>query len=292
MTPRASSSRRLLALVVSGALTLPLAAPIARAAGPTTTQSVEQLAEQAYQLHEQGKFTDAIAVYLKVYEISKAGAVLYNVATIYDRKLHEREAAAEFYRRYLRSPDAEAEIVKRAVERLEALKKEAEAEPPLAPPPTGSVTPPPPPPVAPPTVAPPPPTPEPPPQRSSAWRTTGLVVGAVGLGGLAASAVAAIAAKSRNDQANNLCNGSACTTEQGVLLAHDAGTYATISTATFAAGAALVGVGLVVYLVAPWSTPAPASGDATAASAATRPTLTLEPLIGPGTTGTMLRGSF
>ena len=43
----------------------------------------------------EGKHAEAIATYLKVYELSSASVVLLNIANIYDRKLHERELASD-----------------------------------------------------------------------------------------------------------------------------------------------------------------------------------------------------
>src|SRR5690349_16640257 len=63
----------------------------ARAAEPQAVQTAEQLANRAYDEHAAGKYPEAIASYLKAYELSNAGVILFNVATIYDRKLHERE---------------------------------------------------------------------------------------------------------------------------------------------------------------------------------------------------------
>jgi hypothetical protein len=87
-------------------------------------------------------------------------------------------------------------------------------------------------------------------------------------------------AKSKNDDANSVCNGAACTTPRGVTLAHDAGTFATASTVTFAAGAGLLGVGAAMFFFAPRA--AGGGGGAVA----------VDPQIGPGRAGLSLQGSF
>src|SRR5258708_15957626 len=98
---------------------LSLAAPAF--AQTDSAQTVEQLANLAYEQHAAGKYPEAIATYLKAYEISKAAEILFNVATIYDRKLHERELAADYYRRYIRTPEAHPDLLDRATDGLTGL---------------------------------------------------------------------------------------------------------------------------------------------------------------------------
>jgi hypothetical protein len=108
-----------------------IAASPARAAdagAPPPALSAEQLADRAYELHAAGRYVESIAMYLKAYEASNAGVTLLNVATIYDRKLHERALASDYYRRYLRAPDAEPDLVQKANRRLAALKIEEDAD--------------------------------------------------------------------------------------------------------------------------------------------------------------------
>src|SRR3954464_11901786 len=93
------------------ALATSVASPIALAAPAPEAKTAEQLANEAYEQHTAGRYAEAIATYLRVYEMSKAGTVLFNVATIYDRKMHERDLAMDYYRRYLRAADAEPALV-------------------------------------------------------------------------------------------------------------------------------------------------------------------------------------
>lgn len=288
--------RRLVAWATAAAIAVQLEAPLARAgdanAAQASAQTAEQLGNQAYELHQQGKYAESIATYLRAYELSKASVILFNVATIYDRKLHERALASDYYRRYLAATDAEPGLVQKANERLETLKREKEAEekPPAATPVVvpsapqtvgpaqGAAAPP-----AAPTPASPPPAPaaaEPPGPRSPGWRTAGIIVGATGVAGIAASMALGYAAKTKNDDANAVCNGAACTSASGVAWAHDAGTLATASTITFAAGAGLVGVGAVMFFFAP------------RVARADRSPVAVDPQIGPGHAGLLLHGSF
>jgi tetratricopeptide (TPR) repeat protein len=260
MTPtnRPLRSFRRVGAAIGVAIALSLASAPSRAAPPKS--EVEQLASEAYAQQAAGKYPEAIATYMKAYELSHAGAILFNIAMIYDRRLDEHALAIEFFRRYLQAPDAEAEFVKVATERVSALKHEADEE---------SARRKAPPPPEPPTTAPEAPAapssaqdaaPPPPPRKESAeragagtWRATSLVVGGVGLASLGASVVLGLVAKSKNDEANGLCDASTCKTTQGVDADHQAGKLATAATVTFIAGAALVATGVTLYFVAPRS---------------------------------------
>ncbi len=249
-------------LVSLASFILQLAAPpcFAQTAEPpqpaAQQQTVEQLANLAYEQHKEGKYAESISTYLKAYEISKASDIIFNVATIYDRKLHERELAADYYRRYIRTPDPNPELVKRATERLTGLKKETEEEAAkkaaAAPPSAGQ---------APNGTSAPAargaeagPTPE---EReasmnaSRAWKTAGIIVGATGVAGILASLALGYEAKLNNDNANKVCSGTTCSSQSGVDDANHAGTWATASTITFGVGAALTVTGLAFIFAAP-----------------------------------------
>jgi hypothetical protein len=255
------------AVFASLALPLSLAAPPALAqTSAEQQQTVEQLASQAYELHQQGKFAESIAVYLKAYEISKASDIIFNVATIYDRKLHERELAADYYRRYIRTPDPNPDLVKRATERLTGLKKEAEEEQAKrnAAPPSSAAGAAKGAPNAP--AAPTGPTPE---EREAriregrTWRTAGIIIGAVGVAGLIGSGALAYSAVQNNKSADKLCNGSSCGSQQGVDDATRAGNLANWSTYTFAGGAGLTAIGIVMIFAAPKPLPLAGAGSLT-----------------------------
>ncbi len=252
-------------------------------ADETGAQKVEQLANKAYQLHAEGRFAEAIATYLSAYEIGKAAELLFNVASIYDRKLHERELAAEYYRRYILAADADPNLVKRATERLTALKREADeaaAPPAAAAPATANAQPAPPPP--PPAVEVPAPPAAAPSSSGGGWRVAGVVIGGTGLAGVAVSLALGAAAKSANDDANAMCNGAACRTQQGVDDAHRAGVYATASTASFIGGLGLVAAGVTMYLAAPRGPSSRSQGA----------TVEVSPAVGQDATGLVVAGRF
>jgi tetratricopeptide (TPR) repeat protein len=294
-----SNVRRIVCGALGGSLLLAAAAPrerCARAAEPDSAQAAEALTDQAYAQHAAGKHAEAIGTYLRAYELSKAGAILFNIAAIYDRKLRERALAIEYYRRYVQAPDATPEFVQKALARLAVLKREADdeeqARSKLPPAPIAASTPPEyrepasaPPPAEPPApVAPAPHTEDAAPIASRGsgwrgWRTTGVIVGGVGLAGIGASLALGLVAKGKNDDANALCGPSSCASERGVSLDRQAADFATAATVTFVVGAALVASGVTLYLVAPRS---PASSAHMA----------LSPLVGASGAGFAIHGSL
>jgi hypothetical protein len=282
-----------------------LTAPCARATdaeAPAPSMSAQQLADQAYELHEAGRYLEAIAMYLKVYELSNVGVALLNVGTIYDRKLHERGPAIEFYRRYVNGPDADRDLARKTNARIAALKLE---EVPLSPAgPTDPIAAH----LADPTEShgteaaashenavaavplqaasaqrlPPsllaPRNPEVPPEHHE-WRTAGIVLTVTGAASIGASLTLGLLAKLKNDDANGVCNGSVCPTSDGVNLAHQAGSLATAATATFFGGLALAGGGAVMIALAPHD--------------GARPThLAIAPRVGASGAGLILAGDF
>jgi hypothetical protein len=249
---------RLWAMIAAAALALQLAGAPAHAAGPAPDPSAEELAEQAYKLQQAGKFAEAIGTYVRAYNLSPMGAILFNVATLYDHKLHERALAMEYFRRYLQAPDADPGFIKKATERLSVLKTEVEAEErsrrtlPTAPPPAPT-----------PPVSSSPPAPPLAPARDTApsegasggsgWRTAGVVIGATGIAGLGASMVLGLLMKNKNDDANQFCDTSTCRDPQGVTLEHQSSTLGSAATVAFVAGASLLATGVTVFLIAPSS---------------------------------------
>jgi tetratricopeptide (TPR) repeat protein len=245
------------------------------APGRLAQPSAQDLADRAYDLYVAGDYAASIAAYLKAYDASNAAVTLLNIATIYDRKLHERDLAGEYYRRYLRAPDAEPDLVQKAAGRLTAL-KQGEAKP--AEPPAGPLRPTPPSmaPMAQATVA----DAGDAPGRPGALRTAGVILVAAGLTSLGVSLVLGLLAHGKNDDANALCNGNVCNDPEGVTLAHQAGTLATASTVAFCASIGLAGGGLAMILLAP------RAPDSRA------PRLAMGPSLGSHGAGLSLGGAF
>jgi len=105
-----------------------------------------------------------------------------------------------------------------------------------------------------PPAASPPPT-EPQALGGTAVKVIGVVVGGVGVAGLALGSVFALDAKSKNDQAlqPQNCRTSSLCTQTGLNLTSDARTSAAESTIAFAVGGALVAGGILMWVVAPSS---------------------------------------
>ena len=108
----------------------------------------------------------------------------------------------------------------------------------------------------------------------------GIVVGAVGVAGLAVGTGLGLAAKSSFDDSEQHCEGSFCHPE-GLDLRDQAGLQADVATALFSIGAAAVVAGVVLVITAPSDDTTP-----TAASAAVRLRL------GVGPTGALVDGSW
>ena len=240
-------------------------------------QAVEALTNQAYELTAQNKYSEAIGAYMKAYELSNAGAILFNIATIYDRKLHERSLAMEYFRRYLQARDAVPDFARKAADRLSELKAEEAAEArarssvQVTPPPATSTT----------GATSPPPSPPPADTGVSLLKPVGIVLGALGLAGVGTSLALGALAKSKNTDADQYCSATACSTNQGVTLEHQAGDFATASTVTFISGATLLAVGVTLFFAAPHGgTKAPAGS------------ITVEPTVGASSGGLRVEGTF
>jgi tetratricopeptide (TPR) repeat protein len=251
-----------------------LALPAVARADDTKVHTAEDLANQAYAQASEGKYAEAISSYMKAYEVSKAPAILFNIAAICDRRLHERKLAMEYYRRYLEANDLDPEFAKKATERLSALKAEMAAEdkarssvPIQSQPAEGPGH----------DTAPPPP-----PERSNAMLPLGIVVGSVGLAAAGVGLALGVMAKGKYDQANVFCGQNWCGSSEGVNLDQQANSLATASTGTVIGGAVLIALG-VTFIVA--GLPHHKSGSPTAS-------ISVTPQVGPSSGGMAVVGSF
>lgn len=132
-------------------------------------------------------------------------------------------------------------------------------------------------------TAPPPPTG---PDNSNV-RTIGLVVGGVGVAGLAVAGVLGGLAKSKNDEAlAKYCDQDNCTDEKGIVLTNDAKTLAIGSTVGFVLGGVTLATGAVLILYPALAKPSsPTSGKTS-----TRRPSPPEIVVGPGSL--TVRGRF
>jgi serine/threonine-protein kinase len=102
------------------------------------------------------------------------------------------------------------------------------------------------------SLAPARPRPDPPP-RGKTQRAVGYTLGIAGIAGLGVGGYFGIVAIDRNARSKHACrpNDPSLCNARGVRLRRDAQTAATASTLAFAAGGALFGTGLVLWLTAP-----------------------------------------
>lgn len=244
----------------------PAAAPGSSGGGATAGTgggSGEELAAQAYEAYRREEFAQAISLYLRAYQATPSSEILFNVATIYDKKLHEPDLAIDYYRRFLRESD-DAALVPKASDRLNALRAEREA---AKGPTSGAAA----------ASTDPAQTKEEDPGRT--MRTAGLVIGAAGLVGVVVGSVFGLNAKSKNDEAADMCSGTVCRDPRAIPLTSDAQAAATVSTIAFAAGGVALAGGAALYFLAPKK---PSGGTG----------LQVAPQVGLGSAGLVLGGSW
>jgi tetratricopeptide (TPR) repeat protein len=115
---------------VAVALALPapvVAQPAAPATADDQVKKVEALAAEAQAKYAEGKYQDAIRLYLQAHQLVAEPAILYNVAVIYDQQVRDPEIATEYYRRYIMDPGADPEAVTKATQRIQELRAQREA---------------------------------------------------------------------------------------------------------------------------------------------------------------------
>jgi len=109
-------------------------------------------------------------------------------------------------------------------------------------------------------------------------KTAGLVVGAVGIAGLAAGGAFGVLSLTKHSDYTSHCADNLCD-PQGLAAHSDAVTYGNVSTGAFIAGGVLVAAGAVLWLTAPKATPTNAG-------------LYLAPAVGRGEAGLSLGGNW
>jgi hypothetical protein len=102
-------------------------------------------------------------------------------------------------------------------------------------------------------------------------RVVALVVGGVGVAGLAVGSIFGLKAMSKKNEADKTCNGTACTSDEGVIAGNDAHSAGNVSTIGMIVGAVGIAGGAVLWFTAP-------SGSAT--------------MVGLGPSGVTLRRAF
>jgi hypothetical protein len=117
-------------LFASAILSMASAAGAQDKSDKSASESAVDYSAEAFKKYESGLFAEAIALYLKAFDASKDARILYNIAQIYDKKLHDGELATTFYRRYLKAEGQEPELAKRSLDRIAALSSDEAKAPP------------------------------------------------------------------------------------------------------------------------------------------------------------------
>lgn len=244
-------------------------------AQPTRAQldasRAEQLAAEAFKAYQKKQFAEAVSLYRKAYDLVPAADILFNIARIYDNGLRDRSLAGAFYRHYIADPGATPDRVRKANERLIALKA-AEAEA-LAPQNAANYE-------RPDT---PPPSPVPlaaKPRRSAGPSALSWTLSGLGVVGLGAGAVLGVLAASNHEDASSSCSGNQCASQAGVDSMESAYKYGNLSTIALASGGLLFATGLSLWLFGGRDSPAENAG------------LALAPAVGMRSVGTQLVGSW
>lgn len=102
-----------------GALAVgPAAAQGTGGADAAAEDPIEQLADRGLRLFQAGDFKGAVKAYREAYQFEPVGALLYNIAFIYDKKLEDYQLALDYYRRFVNAPDADQGTRISAYERI------------------------------------------------------------------------------------------------------------------------------------------------------------------------------
>lgn len=201
-------------------------------------------ADEALKAYQAGDYAKAISLYLESYKQYPSAETLYNIASIYDKKLHERDLAIEYYRRCSASSDASADLVGKATARVAALTKEKESESASAKPAPA--------PAAAPAATPGPEKPEA--SEGSGMRTVGWVTGGLGLVALGVGGFFGLSARSHHaDATSGGCTNGMCTSADAADSERSAANAARLSTISFVVGGVLAAGGIALVLFAPSS---------------------------------------
>jgi serine/threonine-protein kinase len=201
---------------------------------PSNQEQAQQLGDQAFQAYGKGDYPKAIELYLSSYKLAPTAEVLFNVASIYDKKLGEAKVAVEFYRRHNAAPDAKPDLVAKATVRIAALNAppgdDAKSGPSVVRSPSADA----------------------PTDPGKGWRIAGLVTGGVGVVGLGVGVLTGALAKGKHSDATAAgCAGDTCPDAASQGVEKDAAGLANISTVTFIVGGALLVSGAAMYFMAP-----------------------------------------
>ena len=231
------------------------------------SKQAQGLADQGYEAYQHNDWARAIALYVESYKLVPTSETLFNIASIYDRKLNDKALAIEYYRRHNAAPDATSDLIAKATTRISDLSREDRPAPSAAPAPVQAEK----------------ATPADKPSDGSGLRVTGLVAAGLGLVGVGVGVGFGLTAHSRHESAiSGGCSGKTCPDTSSADMERGAASAGTVSTVGFVAGGVLLATGVTLYIVG-----RPSSSEAKA-SASVRVT----PSAAPGAAGLMISGAF
>lgn len=265
---------RFLRPVVAACLVSLVVPTLAQAQQPGVTavpsekqKQAEATASKAFEAYQKGDFTNALTLYLQAQQVVPTAAILYNIATIYDKKLPDPQLAIDFYRKYISASDADPELSVKATARIQALNMEIQQKGTKPSEPAKPAEPPKPVPAK--------------EEGSSTSKTVGWVMGGVGIVGLGLGLGFGASASSKLSTAKETCNGNKCTSQAGVDAMKSASGAATASTVFVIVGGVLTAAGITLVLTAPSSSEKPPVAQ-----------VRIGPSVDPTTAGVAMSGWF
>jgi hypothetical protein len=196
-----------------------------------TSLRVERLADDAFARVGRGAYKEAVELYLQANEAAPSAVLAFDIAWLYDKHLGAPALALDYYRRALAGPDVTPDLVARAQDRIAVLEAaEKRADPVIAPLPPRATVP------------------------GAAWsplRTWALVAGGAGLVAFGVGVGFAVAAKSKDDEAGQYCDGDRCTDARAITLTDEARTAATVANVAVVTGVLCLATGVTLWILAP-----------------------------------------
>lgn len=196
---------------------------------PETGDDFDALVARAVAAYEAQRYDEAVELFERAYAIQPQPELIYNIARVYERAVRRQEAV-EQYERFLELPNTTADLRARALESLQALRREIRAlEAPDEPegPETGPTPPPPPPPEPRDVLGP------------VGWALIGLGGAALIVGGVFGGLT--LTEETATEEANSL--------DDQQLHLDRGGTYALTADILFGAGGALAVTGAILLIV-------------------------------------------
>lgn len=109
-------------LVSAALMTAMLATHPVAAWAQDVTKKVEELSAQAAAAYGEARYADSIELFKQAYALQPVPNLLFNIAKVYE-KMEDWDRAEDYYREFIKSPDADARAREVALERIDAIKE-------------------------------------------------------------------------------------------------------------------------------------------------------------------------